>query len=191
MEYTSDLLHEFNCEEEFPHCPNKAGAIRTKTIIKSPKVLIVNIGRFLNEYTDTGNVTRKLNTKINYDNNIDLSEIGGSQYDLKAVIYHHGNSIESGHYTAHCREDGGWVYYDDRSATYVRNLGEPSPEYQPGHHENYQEKCYILFYQLNEEAVAAEDAVEDDPGTPSLGGRRRLYKKSRSRTKKNKKRTKR
>jgi len=170
---------DFNCKEEFPHCPQNEGAIKKKNIVKSPKVLIVNIARFFN----LGAATGKLDTKIRYDNNIDLSQIGGSQYDLKAVVYHHGRSIEAGHYTAHCREDDGWVYYDDSSATYVRNRQEqPYPGYQPGHHEFYQEKCYILFYQLIEEATEVASAVATGAAgdTTSIGGRGRIKRINRT-----------
>lgn len=64
-------------------------------------------------------------------------------YDLYAVCYHHGSDIETGHYTAACRNpyDNQWYLYDDAKVT---NLSQQTNDINSVLVNN---SAYILFYQ--------------------------------------------
>lgn len=64
-------------------------------------------------------------------------------YDLYAVCYHHGSDIETGHYTAACRNpyDNQWYLYDDAK---VSNLSQQTNDINSVLVNN---SAYILFYQ--------------------------------------------
>ncbi|KAK7605335.1 hypothetical protein V9T40_007193 [Parthenolecanium corni] len=58
-------------------------------------------------------------------------------YDLYAICNHHGQDLQSGHYTAYCRNpyDGLWYCFDDARVTPVSESALVTPA------------AYILFYQ--------------------------------------------
>ncbi|KRT86127.1 Peptidase, partial [Oryctes borbonicus] len=64
-------------------------------------------------------------------------------YDLYAVIYHHGTDLETGHYTAACKNpyDNNWYLYDDAK---VSNLSQQANDIGT---ELVNNSAYILFYQ--------------------------------------------
>lgn len=64
-------------------------------------------------------------------------------YDLYAICYHHGTDLETGHYTAACRNpyDQQWYLYDDAK---VKNLSQDCNDVSPLLVNN---GAYILFYQ--------------------------------------------
>lgn len=64
-------------------------------------------------------------------------------YDLYAVIYHHGTDLETGHYTAACKNpyDNNWYLYDDAKVT---NLTHQANDIST---ELVNNSAYILFYQ--------------------------------------------
>ena len=86
---TEEILtmeNRWNCETI--EC---TGETTKQTIIeKLPKVLIVQLNRFADSST-------KITREIFYTQNLDL---GNKPYQLKAVINHHGETLQSGHYTA-------------------------------------------------------------------------------------------
>ena len=73
-----------------------------------------------------------------------------ARYKLYGVLYHHGESVDSGHYTVdvlHSNEDSsggdGWLHIDDEAVRVVRH------EDVFGVHDNEQvdDRCaYMLFY---------------------------------------------
>lgn len=97
------------------------------------------------------------NTMDSYQNPVILGGVGWSPwkrprkqsnsndntYDLYAVCYHHGTDLETGHYTAACKNpyDNQWYLYDD---TKVTNLSQTSNDIRPVLVNN---SAYILFYQ--------------------------------------------
>lgn len=97
------------------------------------------------------------NTMDSYQNPVILGGVGWSPwkrprkqshsndntYDLYGVCYHHGTDLETGHYTAACKNpyDNQWYLYDD---TKVTNLSQTSNDIQPVLVNN---SAYILFYQ--------------------------------------------
>ncbi|XP_061401833.1 ubiquitin carboxyl-terminal hydrolase 31-like, partial [Musca vetustissima] len=64
-----------------------------------------------------------------------------TRYDLYAVCYHQGDTLETGHYTAACKNpyDRQWYKFDDQRVTKVPN--ENMPE------EIINNEAYMLFYQ--------------------------------------------
>ncbi|XP_037069634.1 ubiquitin carboxyl-terminal hydrolase 31-like [Pollicipes pollicipes] len=61
----------------------------------------------------------------------------GGVYELYGVCNHHGKDLQSGHYTALCRNatDGNWYSYDDARVQRLEEGGVVTPD------------AYILFYQ--------------------------------------------
>lgn len=71
------------------------------------------------------------------------SNANDNMYDLYAVCYHHGTDIETGHYTAACKNpyDNQWYMYDDAKVT---NLSQQTNDISSVLVNN---SAYILFYQ--------------------------------------------
>lgn len=63
---------------------------------------------------------------------------GGVVYRLVAVVVHQGRGIDTGHYTAFCRDDSAdaWVLYDDHTVA-IRSSGEVQKA-----------QAYLLFYEM-------------------------------------------
>ncbi|XP_058459184.1 ubiquitin carboxyl-terminal hydrolase 31 isoform X2 [Malaya genurostris] len=68
-------------------------------------------------------------------------QVMDNQYDLYAVCYHQGDTLETGHYTAACKNpyDHHWYKFDDQRVTQV-----PNDRVQE---EIVNNEAYILFYQ--------------------------------------------
>ncbi|KAK4874677.1 hypothetical protein RN001_014037 [Aquatica leii] len=71
------------------------------------------------------------------------SQVSDNTYDLYGVCYHHGTDLETGHYTAACRNpyDNQWYLFDD---TKVTNLSQQTSDISSLLVNN---SAYILFYQ--------------------------------------------
>lgn len=65
-----------------------------------------------------------------------------SSYSLKSIVYHHGNTASSGHYTADGLRDGTWVSFDDGKTheTDLEDIVGTSAK---------QKKAYMLMYSLD------------------------------------------
>lgn len=92
------------------------------------------------------------------------STIGDNIYDLYAVCYHHGSDIETGHYTAACRNpyDNQWYLYDDAKVT---NLSQETNDINPVLVNN---SAYILFYQKRS-GVYVSSSSSSAASTSSVG----------------------
>uniref|UniRef100_A0A182QQM7 ubiquitinyl hydrolase 1 n=1 Tax=Anopheles farauti TaxID=69004 RepID=A0A182QQM7_9DIPT len=64
-----------------------------------------------------------------------------NRYDLYAVCYHQGDTLETGHYTAACKNpyDGQWYRFDDQRVSHVPNDRVDE--------EIINNEAYLLFYQ--------------------------------------------
>ena len=111
-------------------------------IYKPPNYLIILIKRYnFNKNLGTANFTgEKNNTFISYPtNNFDITEyiVGPekdkAKYDLYGVIEHYG-TLNQGHYTAICKNDGNWVSYNDSIVKIVNNP--------------VTKNAYVLFYKM-------------------------------------------
>lgn len=87
-------------------------------------------------------------------------------YDLYGICYHHGSDIETGHYTAACRNpyDNQWYLYDDAKVT---NLSKQTDDVSPLLVNN---SAYILFYQRrNGVYVSSSSNTSSAASTSSVG----------------------
>lgn len=87
-------------------------------------------------------------------------------YDLYAVCYHHGTDLETGHYTAACKNpyDNQWYLYDDAKVT---NLSQQSNDVSS---ELVNNSAYILFYQKrNGIYVSSSSNTSSAASTSSVG----------------------
>lgn len=106
-------------------------ALRTLTIDKVPKVLIVHLKRFA--YTMEG--VKKISKPIEVPQSIVVS---GTEKQLYAIVYHHGPVATAGHYTIDVKSDGKWYSIDDTDIVEMPTHGVL--EYEPG------KSAYLLFY---------------------------------------------
>jgi ubiquitin carboxyl-terminal hydrolase 31 len=81
------------------------------------------------------------NSSNNTDRNSQQQTYMDNLYDLYAVCYHQGDTLETGHYTAACLNpyDQQWYKFDDHKVSHVVN--EVVPE------QIVNNEAYILFYQ--------------------------------------------
>jgi len=104
-----------------------------------PKVLIVNLKRF----SYNKGMARKIKKSVKYDEKFTfdrswlVDDVEPPEYQLTAVICHHGEAAAHGHYTALVRFNTEWYVYDD---TIVRQI-------DIGYAMNQQMNAYILLYQ--------------------------------------------
>ena len=110
-------------------------------IYKPPNYLIILLKRY-NFKKNSGNTFsgEKNNTFVTYPtDNLDIKEyiVGPEKdkaiYDLYGVIEHYG-SLNSGHYTAICKNDGNWVSYNDSVINIINNP--------------VTKNAYVLFYKM-------------------------------------------
>lgn len=148
--FKKEVISDFKCEK----CKKSGDISKTHEFIKFPKLLIVNIKRFVsNPYP------KKLSNKISIQEEIDLtdyyvdpnydqspsaknffvSEKMNGNYKLKCFVEHFGE-INFGHYIAYCYKDDieKWVQFNDEKVTEVDN---------PKFIENSASNVYVLFYE--------------------------------------------
>lgn len=106
-------------------------ALRTLTIDKVPKVLIVHLKRFA--YTMQG--IKKIAKPIQVPQTIDIR---GMEKQLYAIVYHHGPVATAGHYTIDVKTNGKWYSIDDTDIMEMPTHGVL--EHEPG------KSAYLLFY---------------------------------------------
>ena len=124
-------------------------------IYRAPNYLIIQLKRFNVKKNYEGSSSfsgEKNNTFVEYPvNDFDLSEyiVGldktNSKYDLYGVIKHSG-SLNGGHYTAICKNQGNWVNYNDSSIS-IEN--DPVTR-----------NAYILFYVSKRLSNAYNEGME-------------------------------
>lgn len=118
-------------------CNTKKDATRSGCIFYSPNKLIINLKKYK---TKGNNNFQKINTKVEYNHNLDISRWTFSQepteYELYATIRHSG-PYGGGHYFAFCKNPISklWYIFDDAD---VYNVDDD---------EVLKSNSYILFYQ--------------------------------------------
>ena len=133
-----------NFQDESWYCSNCKKLQKSKQkleIYKPPNYLIILIKRYnFNKNLGTNIVGEKNNTFISYPtNNFDIREyiVGPEKdkaiYDLYGVIEHYG-TLNQGHYTAICKNDGNWVSYND---SVIKIVDNPVTK-----------NAYVLFYKM-------------------------------------------
>ncbi|KAF9121814.1 hypothetical protein BGW39_010236 [Mortierella sp. 14UC] len=103
------------------HCQSLQDATRTIKVGKLPKVLNVQLMRFV--YDTTTWTKKKSKDMIRFPETIDFGGLLGSQlavlYDLSAVLVHSGPSAHSGHFMAHVldKTSNKWFVLNDEEVT--------------------------------------------------------------------------
>lgn len=143
MYFNGETVTDWDC----PNCKQKRDAIKKLDISRLPPVLVIHFKRFYAD-TDYGSSTYKKKTNfIDFPvNRLDIEEYVArserrqnahlqTSYNLYATSNHYG-SMESGHYTAFCRNNllGDWYKYDDHTVSRM----DQSDVVTSG--------AYILFY---------------------------------------------
>ena len=84
--------------------------------------------------------------------------VNNNTYDLYAVCNHHGSDLQSGHYTATCKNptDGQWYHFDDVHTRVVDKTDVVTVD------------AYILFYQRRQ--VLNESSSSSSSSSGSSGG---------------------
>ncbi|KAH9987821.1 hypothetical protein BJV77DRAFT_770711 [Russula vinacea] len=139
--------------------PSGVGEGSQQVLIETlPPILVLHLKRFLYDAAADGIVKISKPVRFAPEFEIPLETIASvsgksvepARYKLYGVLYHHGESADSGHYTVdvlHPNEDSsggdGWLHIDDEAVRVVR------PEDVFGVHDNEQvdDRCaYMLFY---------------------------------------------
>lgn len=117
------------------NCHQSCVASKRMVIHRLPKILTIVLKRFC--YTAAGSLAKN-DAIVSYPlDNLDLSGIGGpdavksdAQYDLKALIIHHGLSLRKGHYTSVCYNENldAWYHFNDAKVTRVEDNQVPAFE---------------------------------------------------------------
>lgn len=78
-----------------------------------------------------------------------------NMYDLYAICYHHGDDLETGHYTAACKNpyDGHWYKFDDSRVTLVDD--------ENAYSELVDNTAYMLFYKRKKPNVTHSYSTDD------------------------------
>lgn len=79
-------------------------------------------------------------------------------YDLYGICYHHGDDLETGHYTAACKNpyDGQWYKFDDSRVTKVED--------ENAYNELVNNTAYMLFYKRKKPIVTHSYSTDDHSG---------------------------
>ncbi|MDR0695645.1 MAG: ubiquitin carboxyl-terminal hydrolase [Holosporales bacterium] len=127
-------------------CNNKVNATKQMSLSNNlPQTLIIMLKRFVADRV--GSNQKKLTHKVAYDEH---QQINGTNYNLKAVIYHYGTTLAGGHYTASVRHGTQWYYANDESVTALEpNAPQPDKDEQ---------QAYLLFYEKNDAAATSSSS---------------------------------
>jgi len=131
-----------------PHCNDKVNAFKKINIWIPSKIIIIQIKRFIHNFTANGYSASKLNNMIEYpitDFKINdymseySSNMGDFTYDLISVTNHIGN-MGGGHYYSYVKSitDGNWYCMDDDNVTQIQEEHIVTSN------------AYMLFYKLRE-----------------------------------------
>uniref|UniRef100_A0A671RF00 ubiquitinyl hydrolase 1 n=1 Tax=Sinocyclocheilus anshuiensis TaxID=1608454 RepID=A0A671RF00_9TELE len=116
-------------------CNRRTETTKRLTIQRFPRILVMHLNRFTMSRYSISKSTVPVSFPLN---GLDLGPFGPVGcpvlYDLYAVCSHSG-TVNMGHYTAACREEEGWCYYND---SWWVQLFEKLQSNQ----------AYVLFYEL-------------------------------------------
>uniref|UniRef100_A0A673LJR4 ubiquitinyl hydrolase 1 n=1 Tax=Sinocyclocheilus rhinocerous TaxID=307959 RepID=A0A673LJR4_9TELE len=113
-------------------CNRRTESTKRLTIQRFPRILVIHLNRFAMSRYSISKSTVPVSFPLN---GLDLGPFGPVDcgpvlYDLYAVCNHSG-TVNMGHYTAACREEEGWCYYNDSWCVQF-----------------FSNQAYVLFYEL-------------------------------------------
>ncbi|KAK0142257.1 Ubiquitin carboxyl-terminal hydrolase 21 [Merluccius polli] len=126
-------------EENAPmceRCNRRTQSTKRLSIQRFPQVIVIHLNRFtMSRWSFSKSTVRVSFPLLNLDlGHYGPVDCGPVLYDLYAVCNHSG-TVNMGHYTACCREDDGWCFYNDSSVTPVSE------------NQLQTNQAYVLFYQ--------------------------------------------
>ena len=115
--------HDYTCD----NCHRLGSCTEQTTITSCSDLIIITLGVF--EYDRRLNMSHKIFPDVTIDESI-LHD--GDTFKLHAVIYHHGMTPNSGHYTSSVRVNDTWFTFDDAVVSsdvslYFRNANYKTP----------------------------------------------------------------
>jgi ubiquitin carboxyl-terminal hydrolase 36/42 len=170
--FNDERISGYDCR----NCKKKTTANKKTRIVTAPRVLIIQLKRFL-RFT-------KITTAVVPSRNINLSSVmhdsQNASYQLVGYIRHLGGTMSSGHYTAAmCGFDGKTVFnFDDETRSITHNF--PTKPVHP----------YILFYsRINQSNnnMSSKSPYATPAKKPNINGGMSLQKNNSSFTVNNKK----
>jgi len=99
------------------NCPIRTMALKSTTLLHVSDYLIISLGLF--RFDQATNTCRKVIPEITIENRIDNILLGTLQ--LQAVIFHHGETANSGHYTSAVKYGEQWFSVDDAIVNPIHN----------------------------------------------------------------------
>jgi len=123
---------------------NEGRATKRLQFSALPKVLILTLKRFA--YNKETGIPQKIKKAVKYDERLVFDRtwlvdgLEPQDYQLTAVICHHGESANGGHYNSAVRYNNEWFMYDD---ALVRPMNPPDSL-------GYTVTAYLLVYQSSE-----------------------------------------
>ncbi|XP_026097467.1 ubiquitin carboxyl-terminal hydrolase 21 isoform X2 [Carassius auratus] len=117
-------------------CNRRTESTKRLSIQRFPRILVIHLNRFAMSRYSISKSTVPVSFPLN---GLDLGPFGPVDcgpvlYDLYAVCNHSG-TVNMGHYTAACREEEGWCYYNDSC------VGEITEDKLQSN------QAYVLFYE--------------------------------------------
>ena len=106
----SEKISDYKC----PNCNKYVEAQQEKYFKRCPDILIVQFDRF-NKFK------LKITKEIDCDQTLQLTDYSGATnlYEIRAVIQHHGPTMDSGHYTSIIKTSNTeYHHFDDHSVCF-------------------------------------------------------------------------
>lgn len=133
---------QYKCDE----CKKYVDAIKKTSIWETPTLLIIQLKRFKNTYTNTTKVRSTVKyplTDLSFENSCSQYYPVNHKYDLYGVIQHVG-SLHGGHYIAHTKNpiNNKWYEFNDEDVVHI-----PDEEIEK---ELISKDSYILCYKKKE-----------------------------------------
>lgn len=136
--YNTEYIDIYTCLEDFCNteymlcenmyycetCEKEVEALKKTSFWKLPKYLIIHFNRFIQNCNKINKNSTKIKFPI-YDLNI-KNNLFTAKYNLISTIKHHGNCIESGHYSSYIFDKSlnKWFHLDDEELETVNEICE-------------------------------------------------------------------
>jgi len=117
-------------------CNQKSRATKTFQPEHLPDILVIQLKRFVHE----GLIGRKVKDPVIFQEELDMP-ILRHRYRLKAVVFHHGYGLSSGHYTCTAQVGGEWYAFDDSTVNPTNLEDDRTSETK---------SAYLLFYEKSQ-----------------------------------------
>ena len=111
------------------------------------KIIILQLKLFI--VSNNGSITKITNLKLNNLDN-ETVIINKKHYKIVSAIFHHGNSIQSGHYTCILRDNGYWLKVNDSQITRT-------------HWPLNSEDVYLIFLEEIDSETPRVPLIKNDP----------------------------